>query len=326
MLRYSVSSGQSSAIGEIVVQPVPASTSSQPPVVPNVEVDVRTGGVVTIPVLDGAFDPDGDRPTLDPGAGRAARARARACCSCPVTCCGTRRRRPAHGPRDVLRPGRHGQRHGGHRHGAGARVRRQHQAAAAAARPHGPRVRGRQGPDRGPARRDRRRRRRRDAARASRRRRRTAGSPRSDRTGSSTRPCPDELDTDEFTYAVEDWTGQRAVAKIRVGISPRPTGAAPVTARDDQVTVKPGPAGRGACPGQRRRLQRWRPHARPAPRHGRRAPDAQVDGRRIIVHAPDTPTVLQIGYAVENDRGGRDSAVLTVTVATDAPVAAADRS
>ena len=53
--------------------------------------------------------------------------------------------------------------------------------------------------------------------------------------------------------------------------------------------------------------------------------DAQVDGRRIIVHAPDTPTVLQIGYAVENDRGGRDSGVLTVTVADRRARAAADR-
>ena len=50
----------------------------------------------------------------------------------------------------------------------------------------------------------------------------------------------DELGTDEFTYAVEDWVGQRAVATVRVGISPRPTGAAPVVARDDAVTVRPG--------------------------------------------------------------------------------------
>ena len=51
---------------------------------------------------------------------------------------------------------------------------------------------------------------------------------------------PDEVGTDEFTYAVEDWVGQRAVATIRVGISPRPPGAATVVARDDEVTVGPG--------------------------------------------------------------------------------------
>ena len=72
-LRYAVSNGQDTATGEIVVHPIPPSTVSQPPVVPNVEVSVRTGGVVTIPVLEKAYDPDGDRLTLLDGAGGAAR-------------------------------------------------------------------------------------------------------------------------------------------------------------------------------------------------------------------------------------------------------------
>ena len=38
VLRYVVSNGQDSTIGEIVVHPVPPSATSQPPVVPNVEV------------------------------------------------------------------------------------------------------------------------------------------------------------------------------------------------------------------------------------------------------------------------------------------------
>ena len=48
------------------MQPVPPASSTQPPVVENVEATVRTGGVVTIPVLDSAYDPDGDALTLEP--------------------------------------------------------------------------------------------------------------------------------------------------------------------------------------------------------------------------------------------------------------------
>ena len=48
--------------------------------------------------------------------------------------------------------------------------------------------------------------------------------------------------------------------------------------------------------------------------------DAEIQGRRIVVQAPDAPTVLQIAYTATNDRGGRDTAVLTVTVVDDAPV------
>ena len=63
-LTYTVSNGAASATGEIVVLPVPAAGSSQAPVVDNVEVSVRTGGVVTVDVLDTAYDPDGDALTL----------------------------------------------------------------------------------------------------------------------------------------------------------------------------------------------------------------------------------------------------------------------
>ncbi|WP_028046670.1 Ig-like domain-containing protein [Cellulomonas sp. URHE0023] len=318
VLRYSVSSGQSSAVGEIIVQPVPASTSSQPPVVPNVEVDVRTGGVVTIPVLDGAFDPDGDRPVLVPElaeplgpgegllfvSGDVLRYQAP---PNPLTARATFSVMDATGnvtaatvtvrvhesdagtkapprPRDLTA-----------RVFEGDKVRIVVPLVGIDADGDGVTLLGiASSPSRG---------------------RVTAVGP----DWLEYQALPDELDTDEFTYAVEDWTGQRAVAKIRVGISPRPTSAALVTARDDQVTVKPGQrvevrvlANDVDSSGGELTLN---PLLDMAP-----GTDAQPDGRRIIVHAPDAPTVLQIGYTVENSRGGRDTAVLTVTVAADARV------
>lgn len=318
VLRYSVSNGQSSAIGEIVVQPVPASASSQPPVVPNVEVDVRTGGVVTIPVLEGAYDPDGDRPTLvpqlseelEPGQGLLFVSGDVLRYQAPATAL------TAHATFEV-------QDATGNRTAATLTVR-VHESDASTKAPPRPRdltARVFEGdkvrieipligidPDG-------------DGvtllgvASGATHGRVTSVGP----DWLEYQALPGELDTDEFTYAVEDWTGQRAVAKIRVGIAPRPTGSATVTARDDLVTVKPGQrvevrvvANDVDSGGGELTLD---PELDMAP-----DTEAQVDGRRIIVQAPATPTVLQIGYVVENDRGGRDSAVLTVTVSPDARV------
>ncbi|HWS57195.1 MAG TPA: fibronectin type III domain-containing protein, partial [Actinotalea sp.] len=47
--------------------------------------------------------------------------------------------------------------------------------------------------------------------------------------------------------------------------------------------------------------------------------EAVAVGRRVVVSTPAEPGVLQIGYTARNDRGGQDSAVLTVTVDADAP-------
>ena len=117
---------------------------------------------------------------------------------------------------------------------------------------------------------------------------------------------PDEVGTDEFTYAVEDWVGQRAVATIRVGISPRPTGSATVVARDDEVTVRPGQrvevrvlANDVDSSGGELTLETDLQMAEGI--------DAEVEDRRIVVQAPDEPGVLQIAYTASNERGGRDT-------------------
>ena len=322
VLRYSVSNGPSSTIGEIVVQPVPASSTSQPPVVPNVEVDVRTGGVVTIPVLDDAYDPDGDRPTLVPElaeplgpgegllfvSGDVLRYQAPAT---PLTAHATFSVQDATGnvtaatltvrvhesdastkapprPRDLTA-----------RVFAGDKVRIAIPLVGIDPDGDGVTLLG-------------------QASSASHGRVTDVGPDWIEYQAFS-----DELDTDEFTYAVEDWTGQRAVAKIRVGISARPTGTATVTARDDQVTVKPS---------QRVEVRVLANDVDSSGAELQLDPDldlvpgtenlAQVEGRRIIVRAPDTPTVIQIGYTVSNARGGRDTAVLTVNVDPNAPVLA----
>jgi len=317
VLTYEVSNGSASARGEIVVQPVPPSASSQPPVVPNVEATVRAGGVVTIPVLAGASDPDGDRLTvlrdlpepLADGDGllfvsgdvlryqapdRALTARATfavqdtagnvtaATVTVRVHESDPATKSPPR-PRDVEA-----------RVFEGDTVRIPVPLVGIDADGDGVTLLGQ------------------------------ASAP---SLGRVTEIGADWIryeayagsrGTDTFTYAVEDWVGQRAVATVRVGIAPRPTGASTVTAVDDAVTL---------LPGQRIEV---RVLANDIDSTSRRLTleslevpggvEAQIQGRRIAVTAPSRPGVVQIVYLVTNDAGGRDYGVLTVTVTDDAPV------
>ncbi|MGW6129813.1 Ig-like domain-containing protein [Cellulomonas sp. NPDC055163] len=317
-VRYVVSNGTTSATSEIAVHPVPPSATNQPPVVANVEVSVRTGGVVTVPVLEDAYDPDGDRLTLVPelaeplGDGQGLLF---------VSGDVLRYQAPesaltAHATfavRDAL----------GNTTAATLTVR-VHESDATTKAPPRPR----------------------DL---------TARVFESETIripvplvgidddgdgvtllGAALAPTkgrivdvgadwleyealPGELGTDTFTYAVEDWVGQRAVATIRVGISPRPTTTVPVVARDDAVQVRPGErvevrvlANDVDPNGGELSLETELEMAEGV--------DARVEGRRILVQAPDEPGVLQIVYSATNIRGGRATAVLTVTVSGDATV------
>ena len=134
------------------------------------------------------------------------------------------------------------------------------------------------------------------------------------------RALPGETGTDVFSYAVEDWTGQRAVGEVRVGVAARPDGADTVVAHDDAVTVAPGrtvdvrvlandvDSGGGAL-----ELDSTLAISGDTGT-GTGAARATVAGSRVVVTAPQTPGVLQVQYVARNARGGQDSAVLTVTV------------
>lgn len=317
VLTYEVSNGSASARGEIVVQPVPPAASSQPPVVPNVEATVRAGGVVTIPVLERASDPDGDTLTvlrdlpepLAEGDGllfvsgdvlryqapdRALTARATFAVSDSA----------------------------GNVTAATVTVR-VHESDAATKSPPRPRdieARVFDG----------------DTVRI------PVPLVGIDTDGDGVtllgqasaltlgrvvdfgadwieyEADPGARGTDTFTYAVEDWVGQRAVAKVRVGIAARPSTASGVVAVDDAVTLRPG-----------QRIE-VRVLANDIDSTGRELTldsivvpdgvDARIQGRRIVVTAPSTPQVVPIEYLVVNDAGGRDYGLLTVTVTDDAPV------
>ncbi|HEY0185859.1 MAG TPA: fibronectin type III domain-containing protein [Cellulomonas sp.] len=129
-----------------------------------------------------------------------------------------------------------------------------------------------------------------------------------------------ESGTDTFTYAVEDWTGQRAVATVRVGIAARPADSNRVVARDDTATVRPG------------QTVEVRVLANDVDMSGGdltlagvlevpAGATASAAGNRVVVSAV-AAGVYPIGYTAANSRGARADAVLTVTVDGDAPVRA----
>nr|WP_255465679.1 Ig-like domain-containing protein [Cellulomonas sp. APG4] len=317
VLRYTISNGTASATGDVLVQPIPASATQQPPVVPDAKASVRTGGVVTIPVLERAYDPDGDQLTLVPTlveapssgqglmfvSGEVLRFRAP---DSPMDVRATFEVRDSAGnvtaanvtvtvhaadpeakspprPRALTA-----------RVFSGETVRIEVPLVGIDPDGDGVTLLGQaQAPTKGRI---------------------------VDRGANwlEYEALPGEVGTDTFTYAVEDWVGQRATATVRVGIAERPPTAAEVFSRNDDVTVRPGQtievrvlANDRATGGAELSL---------APEL--EVPDgvvARVQDRRIVVETPEQEGVLHIGYTALNDRGGRDSALLTVTVVDDAP-------
>ncbi|WP_225752950.1 Ig-like domain-containing protein [Actinotalea sp. Marseille-Q4924] len=316
---YVVSNGVAEATGEVVVQPVPASTGQQAPVVPHVEATVRTGGVVTVAVLEDAYDPDGDPLALQPElveplgpgegllfvSGDVLRYQAPAAA-------GTYRATFA-----VRDPARN--------ETAATVTVRVHESDPEAKAPPRPqdltaRVFAEQtvripvpltgiDPDG-------------DGVLL-------LGEARAPRKGRIVErgaswleyeALPGEVGTDTFTYAVEDWVGQRATATIRVGIVPRPTGSTDVVSRNDDVRVRPG------------QTVEVRVLANDVDTSGGELDlddalvvqpegvQARVVDRRVVVTAPDQPGPVAITYTARNTRGGSDSAVLSVVVDREAPI------
>lgn len=315
---YTISNGTGSATGEIRVKPIAATGGQQPPVVSPVNATVRAGGVVTVPVLDGAFDPDGDPLRLGTALGRLGPDEGLLFPSGDVL-----RYQAPNAPATVRTTFDVVDSHGNATQGQlTVTVHASDPAAKSPPRPKDLTARVFEGetiripvPITGI-----------DADGDGVLLLGEATAPTKGRIVShgadwlEYEALPGELGTDTFTYAVEDWVGQRAVATIRVGIAERPVTSAQVVARNDQVTVRPG------------RTVSVRVLANDVDMSGADltlAPELDSPAgvavsienrRRIVVEAPSEPATLQIAYTARNDRGGQDSAVLTVVVSADAPI------
>lgn len=128
----------------------------------------------------------------------------------------------------------------------------------------------------------------------------------------------DSRGTDTFRYAVEDWTGQKAGAQIRVGIV-EPAQGAGILARDDEIAMRPGRAVEVPV-----LLNDISEDGQPL--HVDDALEvtgidkARVSEGSISFVTPQTPGDCYVTYTARNAAGLKDAAVLRVHVDPAAPI------
>ena len=128
----------------------------------------------------------------------------------------------------------------------------------------------------------------------------------------------DSSGTDEFTYAVEDWTGQRSQARVRVGVFQGASGSG-VVARDDEVTLRPGvaasvPVTLNDVSGDNEDL------TVDGALEAQGVTDARADGGVVEFTAPQDAGVYYVSYTAKDKAGLSDTATLTVNVDPQASV------
>ena len=129
---------------------------------------------------------------------------------------------------------------------------------------------------------------------------------------------PDSSGTDTFSYAVEDWTGQRATAQIRVGVFQSGNDSG-VYARDDEITLRPGiaatvPVSQNDISGDNTNLT----VSKDVQSQG--INDVSVIDNMVSFTTPKQNGTYYVVYTVKDKAGLSDSATLTVNVDDKAPI------
>ncbi len=121
----------------------------------------------------------------------------------------------------------------------------------------------------------------------------------------------DSSGTDSFSYAVEDWTGQRAQAQIRVGVFRNGSNSG-VFARNDEIVLRPNTA--ATVPVTRNDVSEdGSDLVLDATLEVRGITGATTKDDMIAFTTPKRPGTAHITYTVKNKAGLSDTAVLTVT-------------
>ncbi|MBT1174525.1 tandem-95 repeat protein [Bifidobacterium sp. LC6] len=129
---------------------------------------------------------------------------------------------------------------------------------------------------------------------------------------------PDSSGTDTFSYAVEDWTGQRAQAQIRVGVFQGASDSG-VYARDDEITLRPNtaatvPVAQNDISGDNTDLTVTKNV------EAQGISGVSVKDNMIAFTTPANATTAYIAYTVRDKAGLTDTATLSVNVDPNAPI------
>lgn len=131
---------------------------------------------------------------------------------------------------------------------------------------------------------------------------------------------PDSTGTDTFQYAVEDWSGQRATAQIRVGILSASMGDG-VFARDDMIEMRPDR--KADVPVTLNDLSESDdPLTLQENLEAQGIGNVISEGNLVKFTTPHQPSDYYITYTVKNEAGIADTATLTVRVSATAPLSA----
>ncbi|MDQ7876708.1 Ig-like domain-containing protein [Microbacterium sp. QXD-8] len=321
-ITYRISNGSQSAEGDVIVIPIPAPAQLRPPVANDDQVVVRAGDVVTIPVLDNDYHPNGDAihvapdlvpPLIEPEDGEV------------FVSQDTVRFRASDEPGTVYATyevvDSTGQKDAGY---ITIQVLPVNEETNAAPRPRdltarvlgGTRVRIAVPLDGI------------DADGDSVELVGLASSPSKGRiteTGSDYlvyEAFDDTAGVDTFTYRVRDRLGAEATASIRVGIAPAEgVNQAPYAVKDsvimrpDRSVAVPVLANDSDPDGDEYGIVK----------NGLILPDvagleAKVDGNRVVVTSPSEPVETSLQYTIRDARGAEAKAVLQITVAEDVPL------
>ena len=133
----------------------------------------------------------------------------------------------------------------------------------------------------------------------------------------------DASGVDTFTYRVRDRLGKEGTAPIRVGIAPPEAANQPPYAVKDSVVMRPGRS--VAVPVLANDSDPEGDHPVLVANgivlpDGVDGLDAEVVGDRVVVHAPDAPAQTSLQYTIRDSLGQRATGVLQITVAADVPL------
>lgn len=132
----------------------------------------------------------------------------------------------------------------------------------------------------------------------------------------------DSSGTDTFSYAVEDWTGQRAQAQIRVGVFQSASNSG-VVARNDSITLRPNTA--ATVPVALNDISGDNTELRVESKlQTQGITSAKVNNNMISFTAPSEAGTSYIVYTITDNAGLKDTGTLTVNVDPNAPIKAPD--
>ncbi len=135
---------------------------------------------------------------------------------------------------------------------------------------------------------------------------------------SGTEAYPDSCGTDIFSYAVEDWTGQRAQAQIRVGVF-QGASESSVHARDDDITLRPNTS--ASVPVTLNDISADNTDLTIGTTvEAQGIDDVMVENNMLLFTTPEHATTAHIAYTAYNTAGLADTATLTVNVDPSAPI------